>query len=1013
MCHLAESNFNDGGVFLEKYIRRARHIEVQIFGNAAGEVAILGERDCSVQRRNQKVVEECPAPGISDSVRTSMYEAARSLAKTSGYRNAGTVEFLYDEADEKFYFLEVNTRLQVEHGITEEVYGVDLVEWMVKEACDELDGLDNYSAGADGHAIEIRLYAEDCGNNFRPSGGKIDEVEFSKKARVETWIKKNIEISALYDPMLAKLIVHGSSRDEAVSKMLEVIEESKLYGVTNNMEYLKNLISGEDYKKGRLFTKMLEDFCPEEHAIEVLDGGIQTTVQDADGMIGYWTVGVPPCGAMDGYSFRIGNELLGNAKDAAGIEMTLRGGKYKFRTTVSFCLTGADMDATLDGEKVPMYTVVKAVANQELKLGTANKGMRTYLLVKGGIQVPKVMGSSATFIDGKFGGHNGRVLRTGDVLHLATECTSDSIKSFEMDYIPQITNEWTIGVLPGPQPTSEYLKPEYLDTLTSSEYTVNFNSARTGIRLNGPIPQWVREDGGEAGLHPSNIHDNAYAIGTLDLTGDQSILLGPDGPSLGGFVCPVTVAKGEIWKLGQLHTGDRVHFRLLTLEQARQIREAQKKNMMMDYTFVELPESRTLAADYAILAEGSHDDTAYKIRLQGEENILVEYGEMELNIDLRFRAHILMMELEKSNLPIIDMTPGIRSLQVHFNVDEISPVEMCKKVEEVNASLSALEDITVPSRVIKLPLSWDDPQTQLAAKRYQQTVRPNAPWCPSNPEFIRRINGLGSLKEVQDIVFEAEYMVLGLGDVYLGAPVATPLDPRHRMVTTKYNPARPWTPENAVGIGGAYLCVYGMEGPGGYQFVGRTIQMWNSLMETKYFKKGKPWLLNFFDRIKFYPCSADEILQYRDDFLRGKFDIEVEETSFNLGEYKRYLESIKESAAEFKAKQEAAFLAERQRWIDEGLDHFESETDEAVSEEVEDIPDDSEPIQATIPGSVWKILVKEGDVVTEGQKVAVLESMKMEFPLEAKSDGIIRRVYVKSGQQINAGQMVAAICMEG
>ena len=1009
VCYLAESNFNDAGVFLEKYIRKARHVEVQIFGNEYGEVATLGERDCSVQRRNQKVVEESPAPRLSDEVREKMYKAAKSLAKTSGYRSAGTVEFLYDESDEKFYFLEVNTRLQVEHGITEEVYGVDLVEWMVKEAAGELKGIEEFKAVPNGHSIEVRVYAEDCINNFRPSSGKIDDVIFSDKARIETWIRKNIEVSSLYDPMLAKLIVHSDTRENAVKKILDVLNESKVYGVTTNMQYLKSLISTKNYKEGKLFTKMLEGFLPEENALEVLDGGVQSTVQDAEGMIGYWTVGVPPCGAMDSYSFRIGNKLLGNDPNAAGIELTMRGGTYRFRTTTSFCITGADMSATLDGETVPMYTVINASPMQELKLKTCTKGMRTYLLIAGGIDVPKIMGSSSTFTDGKFGGHNGRALRTGDVLHLTENCVTDKINSFNKEYVPHIENTWTIGVIPGPQPTYEYLKPEYLDTLTGSEYTVNFNSARTGIRLNGPIPQWVREDGGEAGLHPSNIHDNAYAIGTLDLTGDQSILLGPDGPSLGGFVCSVTTAKGELWKLGQLHPGDKVHFQLLTLEQAEKIRKDEEKNINLEYTKVLLPEPAKLDASYAVLAEGVHDNTKYKIRLQGEENILVEYGEMELNIELRFRVHILMQEIEKKNLPIIDMTPGIRSLQIHFDVDKISAREMSKEVEKINSVLTELEDITVPSRIIKLPLSWDDPQTQLAAKRYQQTVRPDAPWCPSNPEFIRRINGLDSIDDVKKIVFDADYLVLGLGDVYLGAPVATPVDPRHRMVTTKYNPARPWTPENAVGIGGAYLCVYGMEGPGGYQFVGRTVQMWNPLRETEVFKKGKPWLLNFFDRLKFYPCSADEILQYRDDFLRGKFKVEIEETTFNLGEYKKYLESIKESAAKFKAHQEASFEAERQRWIEQGLDHFVSETEETNTHEDEVLPDDCEAINATIPGSVWKVLVNENDEVKKGQQIAVLESMKMEFPIEAEFDGVIKKVYVKSSQQVDAGQMIAAI----
>lgn len=558
VCHLAAANFNDAGVFLEKYVTRSRHVEVQIFGNEYGETTALAERDCSVQRRNQKVVEESPAPNLSDEVREKMYAAAERLAKEASYRSAGTVEFLYDDQTEGFYFLEVNTRLQVEHGITEEVLGIDLVEWMVKEAAGELKNIKSLVHKPQGHAIEVRVYAEDCINGFRPGTGKIDAVTFSPEARVETWIQKGVEVTSLYDPMLAKLIVHGSDRADAIAKMERVLRDSRVYGITSNMQYLAALLKTETYQTGALFTGMLKDFMPQEHAIEVLDGGVQTTVQDYPGMIGYWFVGVPPCGPMDAYNFRIGNSILGNDESAPGLELTLRGGSYRFRTTVSFCITGADMKATLDGVEIPMYQVVHASAMQVLKFKDCKVGMRTYLLVAGGFDMPKIMGSSSTFIDGKFGGHNGRTLRTGDVLRLQEKCVIDSIDSMPEKYRPKLTNEWTIGVIPGPQPTPEYLKPEYLKTLTESEYEVNFNSARTGIRLNGPIPQWVREDGGEAGLHPSNIHDNAYAVGTLDLTGDQSILLGPDGPSLGGFVCSVTTAKGEMWKLGQLHPGDKV-----------------------------------------------------------------------------------------------------------------------------------------------------------------------------------------------------------------------------------------------------------------------------------------------------------------------------------------------------------------------------------------------------------------------------------------------------------------------
>ena len=496
VCHLAAANFNDAGVFLEKYVTRSRHVEVQIFGNEYGETTALAERDCSVQRRNQKVVEESPAPNLSDEVREKMYAAAERLAKEASYRSAGTVEFLYDDQTEGFYFLEVNTRLQVEHGITEEVLGIDLVEWMVKEAAGELKNIKSLVHKPQGHAIEVRVYAEDCINGFRPGTGKIDAVTFSPEARVETWIQKGVEVTSLYDPMLAKLIVHGSDRADAIAKMERVLRDSRVYGITSNMQYLAALLKTETYQTGALFTGMLKDFMPQEHAIEVLDGGVQTTVQDYPGMIGYWFVGVPPCGPMDAYNFRIGNSILGNDESAPGLELTLRGGSYRFRTTVSFCITGADMKATLDGVEIPMYQVVHASAMQVLKFKDCKVGMRTYLLVAGGFDMPKIMGSSSTFIDGKFGGHNGRTLRTGDVLRLQEKCVIDSIDSMPEKYRPKLTNEWTIGVIPGPQPTPEYLKPEYLKTLTESEYEVNFNSARTGIRLNGPIPQWVREDGG-------------------------------------------------------------------------------------------------------------------------------------------------------------------------------------------------------------------------------------------------------------------------------------------------------------------------------------------------------------------------------------------------------------------------------------------------------------------------------------------------------------------------------------
>src|SRR6185369_6413536 len=309
------------------------------------------------------------------------------------------------------------------------------------------------------------------------------------------------------------------------------------------------------------------------------------------------------------------------------------------------------------------------------------------------------------------------------------------------------------------------------------------------------------------------------------------------------------------------------------------------------------------------------DSPAVAYRRSGDKYLLVEYGPLVLDLTLRFRVHALMTWLQDNHTPgLLDLTPGIRSLQIHYD-SRVLPVErLMETLIDAETHLPAVDDMEVPTRIVHLPLSWEDEATLLAIRKYMQSVRADAPWCPSNIEFIRRINGLRSVDEVKEIVFSASYLVLGLGDVYLGAPVATPVDPRHRLVTTKYNPARTWTPENAVGIGGAYLCVYGMEGPGGYQFVGRTLQMWNRYKETADFRRGTPWLLRFFDQIQFYPIEAQELLQFRDDFIQGKVELDVREEVFSLSDYNAFLREHAAEISAFQQHREAAFAAERERW---------------------------------------------------------------------------------------------------
>ena len=315
----------------------------------------------------------------------------------------------------------------------------------------------------------------------------------------------------------------------------------------------------------------------------------------------------------------------------------------------------------------------------------------------------------------------------------------------------------------------------------------------------------------------------------------------------------------------------------------------------------------------------------------------------------------------------------------------------------------------VPTRTIYLPLSWDDPQTRVAIEKYVTTVRPGAPWCcPNNIEFIRRVNGLDSIDDVKRIVFDADYLVMGLGDVYLGAPVATPLDPRHRLVTTKYNPARTWTPENAVGIGGAYMCVYGMEGPGGYQFVGRTVQMWNRFKKTSDFPL--PYLLRFFDQIRYYEVNADTLLQMRKDFIAGKFHVTVENSSFDIEEYEKFLKDNATSISAFEEKRTKAFEEEKERWIANGQFTFESHSAESAPEAEITLAEGEEGVYSPVAGSLWKLIVaKPGTSVKEGDTLAIIESMKTEIPVIATCGGIVSQIFVKESSEVRAGQCLASV----
>ncbi len=256
-----QSSFGDPHVLIEKYITAPRHIEVQVFGDTKGNVVHLFERDCSLQRRHQKVIEEAPAPGMTQEMRDAMTNAAKNAAKAIDYTGAGTIEFIVDGSGELsvdgFWFMEMNTRLQVEHPVTEAITGTDLVEWQLRVAAGEALPKTQDELEINGHAFEARVYAEDASNNFLPVTGKLHHIEFGS-ARIDTAVQSGSEISPHYDPMIAKLTTHGKNRREALSKLNKALTNTHVAGTITNVSFLISLCNHKDFGNGIVDTGLIE-----------------------------------------------------------------------------------------------------------------------------------------------------------------------------------------------------------------------------------------------------------------------------------------------------------------------------------------------------------------------------------------------------------------------------------------------------------------------------------------------------------------------------------------------------------------------------------------------------------------------------------------------------------------------------------------------------------------------------------------------------------------------------------
>jgi len=648
-------------------------------------------------------------------------------------------------------------------------------------------------------------------------------------------------------------------------------------------------------------------------AVEVVDPGTQTSVQDLPGRTGLWSVGVPPSGAWDDLSASLANLAVGNEPGTACLEAVQRGPVLRFATRVLVCVTGAAGEASLDGRPVRPGQPVVVPAGGVLDVGPLGPhGMRAYVAVAGGLDVQPVLGSRSTFLLGGFGGHQGGALRRGDELPLASAENCGAPVDVRA-LLPARGSTWWVRVVPGPHGAPEHLTEAGVDAFFSTPWQVDHRADRTGVRLVGPPPLWARTDGGDAGLHPSNLHDSAYPVGGVMLSGDTPVVVGPDGPSLGGFVVPAVVVQADRWMLAQARPGDTLHL-VPVRPEAADAANAERRAQLCDVRTalprppaVLRPAAVTSRPGLLLALPAADGRPALTVRRAGDCHVLVEAGEPTLDLVVRLQVHLLAEAIAARALPgLRERVEGVRSLLLAVEEGRLSLPRVAEIVGEAWSTLPDPAQVVLPVREVLLPLALDDPQAQEAVARYARGVRPDAPWCPDNVEFIRRVNGLDRRADVFDVVTTAEYLVVGLGDVYLGAPVAVPLDPGHRLVTTKYDPPRTWTPENAVGIGGVYLCVYGMEGPGGYQLVGRTVPVWRLTGQDE-----KPWLLRQFDRLRFTPVSSQELLDLRADVRAGRRDLDVRPSTLTLSD----LVTPQDPAAEkFTARRRAAFSAERERW---------------------------------------------------------------------------------------------------
>ena len=374
------------------------------------------------------------------------------------------------------------------------------------------------------------------------------------------------------------------------------------------------------------------------------------------------------------------------------------------------------------------------------------------------MNVEEYLGSKSTFPLGKFGGHEGRELRSGDKLEIGNDVSTEPTP-LPKQLIPAIQNNWEIKVVGGPQDLG-FLTEEDVKLFYETTWNVSHNASRLGVRLEGPKKfKWARTDGGEGGSHPSNVHDNAYSIGSINFTGDHPVILTCDGPSLGGFVCNATIPSAELWKVGQLKPGDKIKFQRISVQESVKLRSEQDESIKT-LKPISTPEIIVKPGNFGMDAlcfrqEAKGKSPSVSYRLGGDNYVLVEYGEQVLDFNNRVRIHALEKWLREGKIKgLVDTIPGVRSLLIQYNSQLLPPANLIDLLKNAEKEIGDLSDFKVKSRVLHLPMAYRDKWSLAAIAKYQSTVREEAPYLPDNIDFIAANNGI-TPEEVHKIIFDA------------------------------------------------------------------------------------------------------------------------------------------------------------------------------------------------------------------------------------------------------------------